>query len=119
MKPFYLAVLMLATSVVAITAPDSDAKKIAVPRLTQVDAFPEKYRDAVRAIGSALSSGGGKPGEYFAEFLGEKDGLWEFHLKHQSHPVDDSQWMGDACSRCRVAFYDPKAGKFLKFQGIK
>jgi hypothetical protein len=119
MKPLYLALLLLAAATVLIAAPAADAKKIALPRLTQVDAFPEKYRDAVRAISAALSAGGGKPSEYFAELSVEKEGILEFYLKHQSHPADDSGWKGDACGRCRMAFYDSKAGRFLKFQGIR
>ena len=109
---------MLATATVSIAAPASEKKEIALPRLTQVDAFSEKYRDAVRAVIAALSADGGKPSEYFAEFSGERGGVWEFYLKHQSHPADDSQF-GDACSRCRMAFCDPKSGRFLKFQGIR
>jgi hypothetical protein len=119
MKKFYFSLLMLATVVVSVAAPASEEKKPAVPRLTQVDAFPEKYRDAVRAISAALSADGGKPSEYFAEFSAEKDGIWEFYLKHQSHPADDSGWRGDACSRCRIAFYNSKTGKILRFQGIR
>ena len=119
MKPFYLALLMFATAAMSIAAPASEKQEVALPRLTQVDAFPEKYRDAVRTVIAALSADGGKPSEYFAKFSRERDGIWEFILKHQSHPADDSQWRGDACSRCRIAFCDPKSGKFMKFQGIR
>ncbi len=119
MKPFYLALLMLVTTAISIAATASEKKEVALPRLTQVDAFPEKYRDAVRAVIAALSADDGKPSEYFAKFSRERDGIWEFTLKHQSHPAEDSQWRGDACIRCRIAFCDPKSGRVLKLQGIR
>jgi len=118
MKPFCFALLMLATATVSVAAPASEEKKIASPRLTQIDAFPEKYRDVVCAVIAALSAEGMKPEEYFSVITPNKEGLLEAHLTHQSHPVD-SRWLGDECRRCRIAFYDPKTGKVLKFQGIR
>jgi hypothetical protein len=118
MKMFCFILLMLATAMVSVAAPASEEKKSAPPRLTQIDAFPEKYRDAVRAVIAALSAASGKPEEYFGAFTLGKEGLLEVHLTHQSHPVD-SRWLGDECGRCRIAFYDPKTGKILKFQGIR
>jgi len=119
MKTFYFVILMFAATAALIAAPASEEKKITLPRLTQADAFPERYREAVRAVIAALSANGGKPSEYFAEVLPSDEGQLKLYLKHQSHPADDSGWRGDACSRCLIAFYDFKTGKFLRFQGIR
>ena len=117
MKPLCFALLMLATPAASIAAPASEEKAIASPRLTQIDAFPEKYRDAVRAVIAALPAER-KPEEFFTGVTSSKEGLLEFHLTHQSHPAD-SRWLGDECRRCLIAFYDPKTTKVLKFQGIR
>jgi hypothetical protein len=119
MKTFYFTLLMFATTAVLTATPATEEKKIALPRLTQVDAFPDQYRDAVRAVIAALSADGITPSEYFAQVSLTKEGMLEFYLKHQSHPADDSGWRGDACGRCRTTSYDLKTGKVSKIYGIR
>ncbi len=110
--------LMFAAVAAFAAAPAGEERKVTMPRLTRIDAFPENHRDAVRAVIAVLSADGGKPGDYFAGVFPDEDGLLEISLRHQSHP-DDSNWRGDQCGRCRIAFYDPKTGKVLRFQGIR
>ena len=118
MKTYCIALLMYAATAALGAAPAVNENKIASPRLTQVDAFPESSRDAVRAVIAALNATGEKAGEFFAVVAPGKGGLLEISLKHQSHP-DDSRWLGDECKRCRTAFYDPRTGKVLRFRFVK
>lgn len=114
-----LVFLLHSVSALSAAAPARDEKQVALPRLTQIDAFPDEYRAAVRVVIAALSAAGAKPDEYFAIITPTKEGPLEVFLKHQSHPVDNSHWLGDACGRCLVTSYDPKTGKVSRFQGIR
>jgi hypothetical protein len=86
--------------------------------LLQVEAFPEEYRAAVRAVAAALAARGRDPGEYTAEVAPAADGLLEVHARHDSHPAGGS-WRGDPCGRCRVARYDPRADTVVRVLGIR
>jgi hypothetical protein len=118
MKTFYMALLMFAATTALVAVPAAEEKKSVLPRLTQIDAFPESSRDAVLAVIAALTAEGTKASEFFAVVSPGKEGLIEVSLKHQRHP-DDSRWLGDECKRCRTAFYDPKSGKVLRFQFVR
>jgi hypothetical protein len=115
-----VSTLLLFTLITLVSpALAGDEKKGESRLLTQVDSFPEELREALRVVSAFLAARGEHPEEYYAWVSREKDGLWEISLRHQSHPVEKSSWRGDACSRCRIAFYDPKTGKVLRLQGIR
>lgn len=116
MKPLFQILLLSAVSL--STAVASERQKPEFVRLTQVDSFPESYRGAVRAVIGALPTAGSKPDEFFAAITSEKEGILEFHLRHQSHPAD-SRWRGDECGRCRVVYCDRKTNKVLRILGIR
>lgn len=112
-----LALLFLVAGI-ATAAPASEAKTEERVRLTNVEGFPQAYRDAVRAVIAALSADGSKPEEYFAEISPTGDSTLGFHLIHQSHNPDP-HWVGDSCGKCRTTTYDTKSGKVSKIYGIR
>jgi hypothetical protein len=89
-----------------------------MPRLMQVEDFPDEYRAAVRAVAAAMAAGGREPSEYTAEVSPTAEGLLEVYARHDSHPPGGS-WRGDPCGRCCVARYDPKTGAVSRVLGIR
>jgi hypothetical protein len=89
-----------------------------MPRLVQVEAFPDEHREAVRAVAAAMAARGREPGEYTAEVSPTADGLLEVYARHDSHPAG-GRWKGDRCGRCCVARYDPKTGAVSRVLGIR
>ncbi len=89
-----------------------------MPRLVQVEAFPEEHCAAVRAVAAAMAAVGREPGEYTAEVSPAAGGLVEVYARHDSHPAAWSG-KGDPCGRCCVARYDPRTGTVSRVLGIK
>ena len=89
-----------------------------MPRLMQVEAFPEEHRVAVRAVAAAMAADGRNPDEYTAEVYPGARGLLEVSARHDSHPAD-GHGRGDACGRCCVARYSPRTGRVLRIFGIR
>jgi hypothetical protein len=71
MKIHYSSVLMALLLALFGVAARSEEKKVEISRLTAVDSFPEKYRNAVRVIGAAFLADGYKVDEYYAIFPSE------------------------------------------------
>ena len=119
MKPLFFGLMLLSIATLSVASPLRQDKAMALPRLTQVDSFPEQYRDAVRAVSAVLTEDGGKPGEYFVEIHSNASGVLEFYLKHESHPLNISGGLGDICGRCRVTNYNPNTGAVSRIHGIR
>jgi len=95
-----------------------EKKRAAILRLSDVDAFPEDYRPAVRAAVGALSADGRTASEYFAVVGSTKDGHVEVDLIHESCPTD-SNLRGDPCGHCRIAFFDPMTMKLSRLSVVQ
>ncbi len=89
-----------------------------MPRLVQVDAFPEEHRAAVRAVAAAMAAAGREPGDYTVEVSTTARGLLEVYARHDGHPAGWSG-RGDPCGRCCVARYNPKTGAVSRVIGIR
>lgn len=89
-----------------------------MPRLVQIEAFPEEQREAVRLVAAALTSSGREPDDYSAEVSMAARGQWEVYLRHDDHPAGWSG-RGDACGRCCVARYNPRTGVVSRIIGIR
>jgi hypothetical protein len=89
-----------------------------MPRLTQVEAFPEEHRAAVRAVAAAMAAASRPPGDYTAEVSPAAGGLLEIHARHDLHPTGWSG-RGDPCGRCCVTRYDPGTGAVSRVIGIR
>ena len=89
-----------------------------MPRLMQVEAFPEEHRVAVRAVAAAMAADGRNPDEYTAEVYPGARGLLEVSARHDSHPAD---WhgRGAACRPFSVARYTTTTGRGLRIFGIR
>jgi len=74
--------------------------------LTRTTAFPEQYRDAVRAVARYV----GSPQDFFAEIEPQKDGReLVFHLWHKSaFTPEDIGAAGNPGGKCRDVVYDTK-----------
>ena len=89
-----------------------------MPRLTQVEAFPEQHRPAMRAVAAAMAASGRNPSEYTAEAYPVGETRLEVHARHHRHP-DHRTRRGDLCGRCCVARYNPTTNTVSPINGIR
>lgn len=87
-------------------------------RLAQIEAFPEEYCAAARAVATAMAAVDRAPNEYTVEVSPVARGLLEFYARHDCHPAGWSG-RGDACGKCCLVRYSPKTGRVLRIVGIR
>ncbi|HBO97159.1 MAG TPA: hypothetical protein DE315_06275 [Candidatus Omnitrophica bacterium] len=99
-----------------ITIEVRDQGKPGLPALLDMEAFPEQYRDAARAVAASVAGAGEDPKEFYAQ-VEPKDSsrLLVFHLWHRSaFEPQNIGMLGNPGGKCRDVWYDMDSRKATK-----
>ena len=99
-----------------ITIEVRDQGKPGLPALLDMEAFPEQYRDAARAVAASVADAGEDPKEFYAQ-VEPKDSsrLLVFHLWHRSaFEPQNIGMLGNPGGKCRDVWYDMDSRKATK-----